>query len=101
MAFAVEWTLQGNFSVLTGDVDLVDLRKLEYDITGLTQGDRIYIRAAAANNTGYSDFICSSPTSAVPSGQFKNPLIMTLLQLLLGLQKAFYTVSHDILISEL
>ncbi|KAG1707502.1 Ankyrin repeat and fibronectin type-III domain-containing protein 1 [Nymphon striatum] len=65
--WAIEWTTQANFSILTGDVELLDLRKLEYDVSGLTQGDRIYIRAAAGNIIGYSTFTLSCPTSAVPS----------------------------------
>ena len=58
---------------LEGSAVLEDVRNLEYEIRKLQKGTPIYIRVAAMNMKGYSQFASSNPLYGVPSSKLIDP----------------------------
>ena len=54
---------------LEGSAVLDDVRSLEMEIKNLEKGTPIYIRVAAMNMKGYSQFANSNPLYGVPSSE--------------------------------
>ena len=55
---------------LEGSAVLDDVRNLEMEIRNLEKGTPIYIRVAAMNMKGYSQFANSNPLYGVPSSEY-------------------------------
>ncbi|CAG0881703.1 unnamed protein product [Darwinula stevensoni] len=62
-----QWSCTGDFSLLNGEKEVVDMRNHVVHITGLSPGTRYFFRAAGGNVKGYGHFSHSIPESAVPS----------------------------------
>lgn len=63
----VEWSMDEDFSSLTGEQIIEDPRYLHYEIPNLTQGNAYYVRVRAWNIKGFGNPAASNPPSAVPS----------------------------------
>ena len=55
---------------LEGSSVLEDVRHLEHDIRNLQKGIPIYVRVAAMNMKGYSQFANANPAYGVPSSEY-------------------------------
>ncbi|XP_054722612.1 ankyrin repeat and fibronectin type-III domain-containing protein 1-like [Uloborus diversus] len=65
--YKVEWSCYEDFSLLAGSRELADVQRLEITIPDLTQGSTYFVRVAAANVKGDSEWKGASPLSATPS----------------------------------
>ncbi|XP_013391704.1 ankyrin repeat and fibronectin type-III domain-containing protein 1 isoform X3 [Lingula anatina] len=65
--YKVEWSCFETFSPLAGEAILEDVRHLEYDIPGLTQGNVYYVQVTAWNIKGWGPPTPTSPPYAIPS----------------------------------
>ncbi|KAK0091746.1 hypothetical protein PV326_002758 [Microctonus aethiopoides] len=65
--FKVQWSIKEDFSLITGEREMLDMKQRECRIDGLVQGQRYYFRACAGNLKGYSRFVFASPPSVTPS----------------------------------
>ncbi|XP_044576765.1 uncharacterized protein LOC123259979 isoform X3 [Cotesia glomerata] len=65
--FKVQWSTKKNFSVITGEVEIFDIRQRQCQIDNLVQGQKYFFRICLGNLKGYSQFLPSSPPCAVPS----------------------------------
>ncbi|XP_021938463.1 ankyrin repeat and fibronectin type-III domain-containing protein 1 isoform X2 [Zootermopsis nevadensis] len=65
--FKVQWSCNENFSPLAGEREILDMKRLECNISDLAQGCRYYFRVACGNLKGYGNFRLSSPASVIPS----------------------------------
>ncbi|XP_074106059.1 ankyrin repeat and fibronectin type III domain containing protein wide awake isoform X3 [Cotesia typhae] len=65
--FKVQWSTKKNFSVITGELEIFDIRQRQCQIDNLVQGQKYFFRICLGNLKGYSQFLPSSPPCAVPS----------------------------------
>ena len=65
----MEWSKDESFMQLEGSSVLEDVRNLELDIKNLQKGVPIYVRVAAMNMKGYSQFANANPLYGVPSSE--------------------------------
>ncbi|XP_069961756.1 uncharacterized protein wake isoform X2 [Bactrocera oleae] len=71
--FKVQWSTRADFSNIVGERELVDWMSFhgnmgtQFQIGGLTQGRRYFIRAACGNVKGWGAYKTSVPASVVPS----------------------------------
>ncbi|XP_078096007.1 ankyrin repeat and fibronectin type-III domain-containing protein 1-like [Mustelus asterias] len=65
--YKVEWSTSHNFSSITGEASLEDMKTLLYTMTGLVTGLPYYIRVSAYNMKGWGPPQVSTPTCATPS----------------------------------
>nr|XP_036214471.1 uncharacterized protein LOC106616046 isoform X4 [Bactrocera oleae] len=71
--FKVQWSTRTDFSNIVGERELVDWMSFhgnmgtQFQIGGLTQGRRYFIRAACGNVKGWGAYKTSVPASVVPS----------------------------------
>ena len=66
----VEWSCFEDFIPLAGEVEVEDMRHLEYEIGSLAKGNKYYVRVSACNMKGYSGFTTAKPSYAVPSCKY-------------------------------
>lgn len=67
--FKVQWSIKEDFSLITGEREMLDMKQRECRIDGLVQGQRYYFRACAGNLKGYSRFVFAIPPSVTPSSK--------------------------------
>ncbi|XP_061182067.1 ankyrin repeat and fibronectin type-III domain-containing protein 1-like isoform X2 [Saccostrea echinata] len=65
--YKVEWSCFDDFIPLAGEDLVEDMRHLEHEIKGLVKGNKYYVRVAACNMKGYSEYSVAKPAYAVPS----------------------------------
>ncbi|KAK3092698.1 hypothetical protein FSP39_006121 [Pinctada imbricata] len=65
--YKVQWSCFEDFVPVAGEEEISDMRNLECEVKGLNKGQKYYIRVAARNLKGYSNFTISKPGYAVPS----------------------------------
>ncbi|XP_041363678.1 ankyrin repeat and fibronectin type-III domain-containing protein 1-like [Gigantopelta aegis] len=65
--YKIEWSFVENFMSLAGEATLEDVRQLAYEIKRLHKGEAYFVRMAAWNMKGYSEYMPSNPPYAVPS----------------------------------
>ncbi|KAL9894742.1 ankyrin repeat and fibronectin type III domain containing protein wide awake isoform 2-T2 [Glossina fuscipes fuscipes] len=71
--FKVQWSTRADFSNVVGERELMDWCSFhgtmgtQYQINGLTQGRRYFLRAACGNVKGWGDYKTSVPASVIPS----------------------------------
>ncbi|XP_064477839.1 ankyrin repeat and fibronectin type-III domain-containing protein 1-like isoform X2 [Ornithodoros turicata] len=65
--YLVEYCENEAFSSSVGSMEVTDVQKLEFTIPELSQGVPYFVRVAAGNGKGFSDFQISDPQSATPS----------------------------------
>lgn len=68
--FKVQWSIKEDFSIITGEREVLDMKQRECRIDGLVQGQRYYLRACAGNLKGYSRFVPTSPACVTPSSKY-------------------------------
>lgn len=66
---SVEWSNSENFTTVTGEVTVEDVRQLEFEIQGLVKGSQYYVRVSACNMKGCGTSTLSNPPCAVPSSK--------------------------------
>lgn len=62
----VQWSTRPDFSIITGETEILDLSKPNCSID-LTQGRKYFFRASCGNLKGFGAFITSIPNSVIPS----------------------------------
>ncbi|KAM6474337.1 ankyrin repeat and fibronectin type-III domain-containing protein 1 isoform 2-T2 [Liasis olivaceus] len=65
--YKVEWSCSEDFSPLAGEIIMENLQSLRCTITGLTMGQRYYVRVYAYNMKGWGQPQTSTPCCASPS----------------------------------
>ncbi|XP_048465750.1 ankyrin repeat and fibronectin type-III domain-containing protein 1-like isoform X1 [Rhincodon typus] len=65
--YKVEWSTSHNFSSITGEALLDDMKTLLYTMTGLVTGISYYVRVSAYNMKGWGPPQISTPACATPS----------------------------------
>ncbi|XP_063152626.1 ankyrin repeat and fibronectin type-III domain-containing protein 1 [Candoia aspera] len=65
--YKVEWSCSEDFSPLAGEIIMENLQSLRCTITGLTMGQRYYVRVYAYNLKGWGQPQTSTPCCASPS----------------------------------
>uniref|UniRef100_A0A1A9ZLC6 Ankyrin repeat and fibronectin type-III domain-containing protein 1 n=1 Tax=Glossina pallidipes TaxID=7398 RepID=A0A1A9ZLC6_GLOPL len=71
--FKVQWSTRADFSNVVGERELMDWCSFhgtmgtQYQINGLTQGRRYFLRAACGNVKAWGDYKTSVPASVIPS----------------------------------
>ncbi|XP_074648246.1 ankyrin repeat and fibronectin type-III domain-containing protein 1-like isoform X2 [Tubulanus polymorphus] len=65
--YKVEWSNHEDFSEIAGELAIEDSFQNNCTIDGLKQGSAYYVRMAALNIKGFSEYVCSCPPFAVPS----------------------------------
>ncbi|XP_053593619.1 uncharacterized protein LOC103569726 isoform X1 [Microplitis demolitor] len=65
--FKVQWSTKENFSVITGEVEVFDIKERECRINELAQGQKYFFRICLGNLKGYSKFVPSFPAYAITS----------------------------------
>lgn len=69
--FKVQWSTKENFSVITGEVEVFDIKERECRINELAQGQKYFFRICLGNLKGYSKFVPSFPAYAITSSKYQ------------------------------
>ncbi|XP_034944603.1 uncharacterized protein wake isoform X2 [Chelonus insularis] len=63
----VQWSTKEDFSLMSGEKEISDIKQKEYCIDGLMQGQKYFFRVCLGNSKGYNRFISSVPSYLTPS----------------------------------
>jgi len=65
--FKIQWSHSDTFSEVVGEVEVKTIHTLEYNIEGLIEAKRYFVRASFGNPRGFGPYCASRPKSLVPS----------------------------------